>query len=113
MIYWLLKRVLRRGFQSRRGRAPLEDREILARSGIASWILAQEKARLEYVAAKEHFEHRASWHAFQRVLERLLRLQSTNAVIQSLINEHSLEEMQARVLKQSAPPDSPAGRKCA
>jgi hypothetical protein len=111
MIYRLLKGVLRRGFQSRRGVLSLGPLESLARSGVASWLLAQEKARLEYLAAKEHYERARSWHALERVMERLLRLHSTNAVVGSLINEHTLEHMQAKALKEATSSETSAARR--
>jgi hypothetical protein len=87
--------------------------EGLARSGTASWLMAQEKARLEYLRAKERFERLPSWHAFERVLERLLRLLSTNAVVQALINEHALEQLQAKLPKDERDSQGSSGRRCA
>jgi hypothetical protein len=63
---------------------------------MASWALAQEKARLEYLESKEQYQRQRSWRAFNRLMERLLQLHSTNAVITSLINEHLLEQMVAK-----------------
>jgi hypothetical protein len=65
----------------------------LARSGPAVWILTQEKARLEYLAAKEEYERLRTRRGYKRFMDRLLQLQSTNALITSLINEHQLEQM--------------------
>src|SRR5262249_61726542 len=93
MLFWLLELVWRRGYRSRRGVIPLGQVEDLARSGTAAWALAQEKARLEYLAAKERYEKQRSWRNFQHMMERLLQLQSTNAIIQSLIHEHLLAQM--------------------
>jgi len=93
MIYWLFKRVFRRGFKSRRGILGLGQIEDLARSGTAAWAMAQEKARLDYMSAKERYERRPSWRAFQQTVECLLQLHSTNALIQSLINEHLLAQL--------------------
>src|SRR5947208_1876516 len=56
MIFWLLERVFRRGFASRRRSAGVGSLEDLARSGAAAWLLAQEHARLEFLAAKETYE---------------------------------------------------------
>jgi hypothetical protein len=111
MIYWLLRRVLRRGFRSKRGILRLGELADLARADASAWFLMQEKARLEYLAAKEEYERSRTWRAFQRTLEELLQLQSTNAVIQSLINEHALEQLAAKS-KRSTDPES-AARKCA
>ena len=102
MIYWLLERVLRRGYRSRRGVIRMGHVEDLAGSGTAAWFLAQEKARLEYLAAKEQYERQRSWRSFQHLMERLLQLQSTNAIIQSLMQERLLEQMTAG----AAPDDS-------
>lgn len=113
MFYWLLERVLRRGFKSRRGIYRLEEMDQLARSGTAGWILAQEKVRLDYLNAKEVYQKERSWRSFQRCLERLLQLQSTNAIIQSLINEHLLEQLLARSANPAASEPAPAARRCA
>ena len=95
MLYWLLERVLHRGFKSQRGILRLGELADLARTDRSAWFLTQEKARLDYLAAKETYEKTGTWRAFQGVLERLLQLQSTNAIIQSLINEHLLEQLAA------------------
>jgi hypothetical protein len=47
------------------------------------------------------------------VLERFLQLQSTNAVIGSLINEHLLEQLVARTQKPDEVSTNPAARRCA
>ena len=57
---------------------------------------------LEYLAAKEQYERQRSWRSFQHLMERLLQLQSTNAIIQSLMQERLLEQMTAG----AAPDDS-------
>src|SRR5437667_57306 len=95
MIYWLLERVLRRGFKSRKGIIGMGQVE-MAGSGTTAWALAQEKARLDYLAAKERYQASRSWRSFERMMERLLQLHSTNAIIQSLINEHLLTQLAAR-----------------
>jgi len=95
MIYWLLGRALRRGFKSCKAVVGIGEVEDLARSGTAAWALAQEKARLDYLAAKEKYQASRSWRAFEVMLERLLQLHSTNAIIQSLINEHLLVQLAA------------------
>jgi hypothetical protein len=69
--------------------------EDLARAGVAGWLVAQEQARLDYLAAKETYERSGSRRALRRARERLLSLQSTSAVIQSLLNEHALERLAA------------------
>jgi hypothetical protein len=70
----------------------LRDLEALARLGLAGMLLAQEKARLEFTRAREDFERSSSRAARDRVDECLTRLQATNAVVQSLLNEHCLEQ---------------------
>jgi len=91
MLTWLMTRLSRAGVRSRRGKMQLGDLGRLARSGPAVWILTQEKARLNYLAAKEEYERRRSRRAYKRLTDHLLQLQSTNAIITSLINEHFLE----------------------
>jgi len=113
MFYWLLQRVLRRGFRSKRGILRLGDLADLARADASAWFLTQEKARLEYLAAKEEYESSRTWRAFQRTLEELLQLQSTNAVIQSLINEHTLERLVANSRRSDETGPEPAARRCA
>src|SRR5262245_60288447 len=93
MILWILRFLFRRGFNSQRGLTNLGEAENLARSGAAAWLLAQEKARLEFLAAKEAYCQTGSWGAFARLLERLLQLASTNAIVQSLLNEHAAEKL--------------------
>src|SRR5205823_12085518 len=92
MLAWLMTRLSRAGVRSRRGKMQLGDLGRLARSGPAVWILTQEKARLNYLSAKEEYERRKSRRAYKRLTDRLLQLQSTNAIITSLINEHLLEQ---------------------
>jgi hypothetical protein len=91
MLNWLLEQLFRRGFDSRRGSLYLKDMENLARAGAASWLLSQERARLDYLAAKEAYCNSGTWSSFQRMLERLLKLSSTNALVHSLLNEQMLE----------------------
>lgn len=111
MLHWLLDQLFRRGFDSRRGSLYLKELDHLARSGAASWLLAQERARLEYLAAKEAYSASGTWAAFQRLLERLLKLSSTNAFVQSLLNEQALERLLADS-QTSSPGEQPAARRC-
>jgi hypothetical protein len=67
--------------------------ETLARSGVGGWLLAQERARLEFIAAREKFARQGNEDALQAMLLRLYHLESTNAVVQSLIQERRLEDM--------------------
>jgi hypothetical protein len=93
MLAWLKRRVFRPGIRSRRGVIDLGDVGKLARAEPAVWILTQEKARLDYLAAKEEYERCKTRRAYIRFTDRLLQLQSTNAIITALINEHTLEQM--------------------
>jgi hypothetical protein len=103
MIHWLFNYLLRRGFKSRREIIRLGRLEELARSGTGAWALTQEKARLEYLAAKECFDKTRSGPDFERVIISLLQLTSTNAVVQALINEHMLELLPAKPSSQNEP----------
>ena len=98
MLAWLWRRVSRAGIRSKRGKVDLGQVGKLARSGPAVWILTQEKARLDYLASKEEFERVKTKRAFKRAMDRLLQLQSTNAIITSLINEHTLDQMLSKSL---------------
>src|SRR2546425_12828771 len=93
MFAWLRKRLPRAAIRSKRGVIDLGEMGKLARSGPAVWILTQEKARLDYLAAKEEYLRVKTRRAYKRFTDRLLQLQSTNAIITSLINEHTLEQM--------------------
>jgi hypothetical protein len=101
MLYWLFERVFRRAFKSRKDVVPLGEMEMLAKAGTAGWLIAQEQARIRYTAAKERYEQRPNWAAFEVLMKRLLELQSTSAVVQSLLNEHFLNQL---LLK--SPPES-------
>jgi hypothetical protein len=93
MLAWLMRRLFRAGIRSKRGVIDLGEMGKLARSGPGVWILTQEKARLQYLAAKEEYERFRSRRGYKRFMDRLLQLQSTNAIITALINEHQLEQM--------------------
>jgi hypothetical protein len=71
----------------------------LARSGTAAWLLAQERARLDFLAAKEAYCEQGTWLTFVRMLRQLLQLNSTNAVIHALLNEHTIEQLLAAQAK--------------
>jgi hypothetical protein len=108
MVRWLIKRIFRRGFHAQREALPLGALEELARGGTAAWLLAQERARLDYLAAQEDYTKSGSWAALGRLLVRLLRLSSTNALVQSLLNEHALERQLTLARKET--PSVPARR---
>jgi hypothetical protein len=93
MLAWLIRRFCRAGVRSKRGVIDLGEMGKLARSDPGVWILTQEKARLDYLAAKEEYERFKTRRAYKRFTDRLLQLQSTNAVITALINEYTLERM--------------------
>jgi hypothetical protein len=94
--------VLKLGFQSFQQSMDLGSIESLARSGVGGWLLAQEKARLEFVAAREEFSRRNDMNSFQMLLARLLRLHSTNALVQALVNERAAERLLAASLERGA-----------
>jgi hypothetical protein len=96
MFYWLFERVFRRAFKSRKDVLLLGELEALARAGTAGWLMAQEHARLRYLAAMESYQKLPHWGGFEVLMKRLLELQSTNAVVQSLLNEHSLNQVLLR-----------------
>jgi hypothetical protein len=75
-------------------RSIVELRELgeLARTGLSGLLLAQEKARLDFVRAREMHQRNPSRFHHDRMTESLLQLQGTNAVVQSLLNERELEE---------------------
>jgi hypothetical protein len=113
MFYWMLRKILKRGFRSKRGAIGIGQMENLARSDTAAWVLAQERARLEFLAVKEEHEKEQSWHSFQRVMERLFQLHSTNAVVQSLINEHMIEQFIHKPAGEAAQVETSPARRCA
>ena len=100
LLWRLWRRTFHRAFQSPHEIAHLGALESLARSGPAAWLMAQEKARLDFLAAKDSFAHSGRSDVFDLLLERLLQLQSTSAVVQALLNEHHLE----RLLSEEAAP---------
>jgi hypothetical protein len=60
-------------------------------------LLAQEKARLDFLGAREAFE-RSPCHATQHRMEACLgHLQATDAVVQSLLNEQQIEQRLAEM----------------
>jgi hypothetical protein len=98
MFRWFWRQLLRRRCVTPRSLEELgSGLEALARSGAGGWLLAQERARLEFIAARERFVRQGSEDALQAMLLRLYHLESTNAVVQSLLNEQRLEEMVRRV----------------
>src|SRR6516164_6183059 len=93
MFYWLFERVFRRAFKSHKEVLFLGELEALARTGTAGWLMGQEQARLRYLAAMEKYQKLPHWGSFEVLMKRLLELQSTNAVVQSLLNEHFLNQV--------------------
>jgi hypothetical protein len=93
MLAWFVRRLFRAGVRSKRRRIDLGEMGKLGRGDPAVWILTQERARLEYLAAKEEYERSRNKRAYKHFADRLLQLQSTNAIISALINEHSLEQL--------------------
>jgi hypothetical protein len=113
MFLWLLNRVFRGGARSRRGVAPMHNLENLARSGCAAWLLAQERARLDFLAAKEAYCSQGSWLTFVRMLRQLLQLNCTNAVVQGLLNEHAIEQLLGEQIRGCSRREAVALRKTA
>ena len=107
MLFSLWRRLFRKGFKSQRALMVLGPAAELARAGPAAWLMAQEKARLDYLAAKEKHVRAGSNASFDDLLERLLQLQSTNAIVQALLNEHQLEQV---VAEEEADPEFPIGK---
>jgi hypothetical protein len=94
MFRWFWRQLLRRRCVTPRSLEELgSGLEALARTGAGGWLLAQERARLEFIAARERFVRQGSEDALQAMLLRLYHLESTNAVVQSLLNEQRLEAM--------------------
>jgi hypothetical protein len=79
----------------------------LARTGLAGLLLAQEKARLDFVRVREAYERDASRANQERMQDSLMHLQATNAVVQSLLNERALEE---RLAAESLPEEIAVGK---
>ena len=101
MLRWLWRRLSHRPVVWQRSIVEVRDLETLARTGLAGMLLAQEKARLDFVSAREACECNQGPGAMDRVQESLVHLQTTNAVVQALLNEHQIEQLLA-----TRPPDS-------
>jgi hypothetical protein len=106
VLFFLWKRFFKRSFDSQRGFINIGPIADLARSGPAALLMVQEKARLDYLAAKETHIGSGSSATFESMLERLLQLQSTNAVVQSLLNENQLE----RLVEEETSSEFPIGK---
>ncbi|MFL5244690.1 MAG: hypothetical protein ACJ8FY_21520 [Gemmataceae bacterium] len=107
MLFTLWRRLFRQGFKSQRALLVLGPAADLARAGPGGWLIAQEKARLDYLAAKEKHVRAGSNASLEAVLERLLQLQSTNAIVQALLNEHQIERI---VAEEESGPEFPIGK---
>jgi hypothetical protein len=95
MLQWLVRRFVRRPVIWQRSIVELSDLEALARTGLAGMLLAQEKARLGFVSAREDHQRNPNVASIERLNVSLMQLQATNAVVQSLLNEHQLERLLA------------------
>jgi hypothetical protein len=102
MLGWLWRRLFPQPALWQRSIVELRDLEDLARSGLASMLLAQEKARLDYVQARETYDRQRGRDALNRMHDRLHHLQATSAIVQSLLNEHFLERLLAAGVEQTA-----------
>src|SRR5437660_1227115 len=92
----MFRRFLRRFFSRsvvwQRSIVELTDLEALCRTSLAGMLLAQEKARLDFLGAREENLRRPSRASADHMHQRLAHLQATNALVQSCLNEHSLEQ---------------------
>ena len=79
----------------------------LARTGLAGLLLAQEKARLDFVRAREAQQRNPGRTNHDRMQASLLHLQATNAVVQSLLNERTLGE---RLAAEPSPEEVAVGK---
>jgi hypothetical protein len=91
--------IFRLGLESFQQSLDLGSIEDLARSGVGGWLLAQEKARLDFTAARESFSRTNDLDSFRVLLARLIRLHSTNALVHSLMNERAVEQFIANSIK--------------
>jgi hypothetical protein len=107
VLTWFWDRLFGRRVEWQRSIVQLRDLEALARTGLAGMLLAQEKARLDFTRAREDFERLSSRAARDRADHCLTRLQATNAVVQSLLNEHCLEQ---RLAAEQALVEEPVGK---
>lgn len=106
MIRRMWRRLFPRPVLWQRSLVELRDLDALARSGLAGMLLAQEKARLDYVQACESYARQRDQGALQLMQDQLHHLEATNAVVQSLLLEHLLEQMLAAGMERvsSEPP---------
>jgi hypothetical protein len=79
----------------------------LVRTGLAGVLLAQEKARLDFIRVREAHQRDPNRTTHDRVQEYLNHLQATNAVVQSLLNEQALEQ---RLAAEPAPAEVAVGK---
>jgi hypothetical protein len=92
MLRRLWHRLFGRPVVWQRSIVELGDLERLARTGLAEMLLGQEKARLDFLGAREAFEGDPCRATQDRMEACLARLQATNAVVQSLLNEQQVEQ---------------------
>jgi hypothetical protein len=107
MINRFWNRLFRRPVVWQRSIVELGSLGALARSGWSELLLAQEKARLDFVRFREAYQRDASRAHLDRMQESLMHLQATNAIVQSLLNERALEE---RLASESSPEEIAVGK---
>jgi hypothetical protein len=100
MLRRLWHRIFSRPVVWERSLVELSGLEQLARAGIAGMLLAQEKARLDFIKAREAHARNPNSDSRHHMDSRLAHLQATNAVVQSLLNEQQLEQ---RLMSESPP----------
>jgi len=93
MLRWLWRWLFRRPVVWQRSIVEVRDLEALSRTGLAGMLLAQEKARLDYLNAREAYDGDRNAAALARLQVHLFHLQATNAIVQSLLNEHHIEHL--------------------
>lgn len=89
LLVWLL----RKAFDPPRGEFDLQSLKDLSAAPPVSWLLTQERARLNFLWAEERFSSTGNSRAFTTMMMRMLQLQATNALVQSLLNEQTLDRI--------------------
>ena len=107
MINRFWNRLFRKPVVWQRSMVELAGLNDLARTGLAGLLLAQEKARLNFVRAREAQQRNPSRTNHDLMQDSLLNLQATNAVVQSLLNERVLEE---RLATEPLPEEAAVGK---
>ena len=107
MINRLWNRLFRKPVVWQRSLVDLAGLNDLARTGLAGLLLVQEKARLDFVRAREALHRNPGRANRGRMQDSLMQLQATSAVVQSLLNERALEE---RLAAEPSPEKAAVGK---